>query len=277
MRTFFVAAAIMAALAMASAQTPECGLVPGWQQQGPIREFSADNLFEYMDGNAEGYLIYRFVKMTGVTCKAGDDIVLIDVFEMTDPEFAYGIFSANRDPRQPIVPIGMGGQVTNRRALFVKDKYYVEFAANPIKDHSANLQAFAAAFEKRIPGRSTPPDAISWFPKEKLVPNSVRLIPESVLGLRMLKQGYVGQYEFGKGFLVFEETPESAAQVMTKLRERIGQTAPASIGDEAFTGTDKYLDGLCVFRKGRFIGGFANLKGGRDATAEASALAASVK
>jgi hypothetical protein len=277
MRTLLLAAALAAAAATASAQTPDCGLVAGWQQQGQLREFEPDTLFEYMNGNAEGYLIYRFVKLQGVTCKSGEDTILIDVFEMADPEYAYGIFSANRDPRQQIVPLGMGGQITTRRAIFAKDKYYVEFAANPIKDHTANLQAFAAAFEKKLQGRSTPPDAIGWFPKDKLTPNSVRLVPESVLGIRMLKRGYVGQYEFGKGFLVLEETPESAAQVMEKLKARVGATVPAAIADEGFTATDKYLDGLCVFRKGRFIGGFANLKGGRDATAEATALAAAVQ
>ncbi len=277
MRHTMLAAAFFAALISASAQTPDCGLVKGFEQKGPAREFGPDNLFEYMDGNAEGYLVYNFVKMNGVTCQDGEDTILIDVFEMADPEYAFGIFSANRDPRLEIAPIGMGGQVTQRRALFAKDKYYVEFAANPIKDHSGNLRAFASAFEKRIPGRGTPPDPIGWFPKDKLTPNSVRLVPESVLGLRLLKRGYTGQYEFGKAFLVFEESPESAAQVMAKLKERIGQTSATNIGDESFTATDKYLDGLCVFRKGRYIGGFANLKGGRDATAEASALAAAVK
>jgi hypothetical protein len=93
----------------------------------------------------------------------------------------------------------------------------------------------------------------------------------------MLKAGYVGQYEFGKAFLVAEATAESAAAVMTKLRDRVGESKPARIADEAFLATDKYLDGLCVFRKGRYIGGFANLKGGRDATAEASRLAENVK
>ena len=93
----------------------------------------------------------------------------------------------------------------------------------------------------------------------------------------MLKAGYVGQYEFGKAFLVAESTPESAAAVMTKLRDRVGSSNPARVADEAFTATDKYLDGLCVFRKGRYIGGFANLKGGRDATAEASRLAENIK
>jgi len=36
---------------------------------------------------------------------------------------------------------------------------------------------------------------------------------------------------------------------MEKLRSRFGQTAPARIADEAFTATDKYLNGMCIFRK----------------------------
>ncbi len=277
MKSFFFLAALFAVTTSAGAQTPDCSGVPGWRQEGPIREYGPDNLFDYMDGNAEGYLLYRFVNMKGVTCKNGDDTILIDFHEMADPEYAYGLFCTNRDVRLPNEPIGMGGQVLPRRAVFAKGKYYIELAASPDKDHSAALRAFVTTIDRRIEGRSVPPDAVAWFPKDKLTPNSVRLIPESVLGLRILKHGYVGQYEFGKGFLVPEESAETATQVMAKFRERIGQTLPAKIADDAFTGTDKYLDGLCVFRKGRYIGGFANLKGGRDASADAAALAASVK
>jgi hypothetical protein len=277
MSRFFLALSLIAVARLAPAQVPDCSLVAGWQQQGPARTYAADNLFEYMDGNAEGYLIYRFVNMSGVTCKRGEDTILIDISEMVDAEFAFGLFSANRDPRQPVQSIGMAGQILPRRAIFAKDKYFVELAANPAKDHSAALQEFVAQLEKKISGRSTPPDQLSWFPREGLNRESLRLVPESVLGIRLMKRGYVGQYEFGKGFLVAEETPDAAAQLMTKLRARFGQTEPISVADEAFTASDKYLDGLCVFRKGQYVGGFANLKNGRDARPEAERLAGNIK
>jgi hypothetical protein len=277
MKCILGVAVLAAAVCPLQAQVPDCKAVAGWQQQGAERSFTAENLFEYMDGNAEGYLIYRFVEMKGVTCKSGDDTIVIDISEMASPEYAYGLFTSSRDQKRPIHPIGMGGQILPRRAMFAKGKYYVELAASPDKDHMAALRAFISALEKSINGQSTPPDALGWFPKENLVPDSVRLVPESVLGLRLLKHGYVGQYDFGKGFLVPEVSPESAAQVMARLRERLGTTTPVQISDEAFTGTDKYLDGLCVFRKGRFIGGFANLKPGRDATPEATLFASRLK
>lgn len=259
-----------------AAQAPDCSLVPGWSQQGPARTHVADNLFEYMNGNAEGYLIYRFVKMQGVTCRSGGDTIVFDVSEMADPEAAYGIFAANRDARIPTLKIGMAGQIQPRRGVLCKDKYYVEIAVNQEKDLTTVLRAFLTAMEKRISGRTALPEAISWFPTQKLVADSIRLIPESVLGLRLLKRGYVAQYDYGKAFLVAETSPEAAAEVMTKLRARIGEPQPAKIADDAFRATDRYLNGLCFFRKGRYIGGYANLAEGQDALAPASALAARI-
>jgi hypothetical protein len=93
----------------------------------------------------------------------------------------------------------------------------------------------------------------------------------------LLKSGYVAQYQAGKGFLVHESSPEDAAQVFARLKERFGQITPVKIADEAFTATDKYLNGMCVFRKGSFVGGFANLAAGRDGVAETEKLAANVK
>ena len=272
----FVLVLLMSA-GTAAAQMPPCTAVPGWSQQGEARSFGPDNLFDYMNGNAEGYLLYRFTQMKGITCASGDTTLNIDISEFEDPEFAYGMFTSTRDPRLPTEKIGVSGQVTPRKGFFAKDKYYVEISANPDKDHSAALRAFLSVIEKNIQGRTTLPDAFGWFPTENLTPDSIRLVPESVLGLRLLKSGYVAQYQAGKGFLVRESSPDAAAQVFAKLKARFSQASPASIGDEAFTATDKYLNGVCVFRKGAFIGGFVNLPEGRNGVAESEKLAANVK
>jgi hypothetical protein len=255
-------------------QTPDCSLVPGWTQQGPSRSYVADNLFEYMDGNAEGYLIYRFIKMQGVNCQSGADTIVFDVSEMADFESAYGIFSANRDPRSPMEKIGTGGQIVPRRAIFAKDKYYVEIGIS--KDAPDLLRAFCLAIDKKIPGRTGVPETIGWFPADKLATESVRLVPESVLGLRLLKRGYIAQYDYGKAFIVAETSPQTAAEVMTKLRARIGDTKPAQLADEAFEANDRYLGRLCFFRKGRYLAGFAGLAEGQNAPALGAALAARI-
>jgi hypothetical protein len=264
---------LFAACAAPAADIADCHLVAGWEQQGGPRHFTADNLFEYIDGNAEGYILYGFLEMQGVTCHAGGDTILIDVFEMSGADSAYGVFTANLDPHLPIEKLGMGGQITPRRALFCKDKYYLELAANSERDQTA-LRAFARGAEKRIPGRSTPPAELSWFPTEKLA--SVRLIPESVLGLRLLKRGFVAHYEQGQAFVVVEQSPASAAAVLSQLRQRFGEITPARVADEAFQSNDPYLGGLCMFRKGRYLGGFANMPDAKAAAAQAASLAENI-
>jgi hypothetical protein len=277
MRIIVLLVLFFAFLGTAFAQLPQCGAVPGWKQQGQLRTYDAGNLYEYMDGNSEAYFPYNFVEMKGITCQSGDITLVIDISDMTDPEYAYGMFASTRDPRLPIEKIGTCGQVTPRRAFFAKDKYYVEIAANPEGDHTKALRAFMNIIENSISGQTGIPKAISWFPKERLNPESVRLVPESVLGLRLLKSGYVGQYEFGKGFLVKESSPEAAAEVMKKLRDRFGQTTPATVADEAFTTKDKYLNGMFVFRKGSYIAGFADLKDAYNAVPDATLFAAGLE
>jgi len=250
---------------------PSCSMVAGWSPQGAPRAYVADNLFEYMDGNAEGYLLYGFVKMQGVTCEKGGITFVIYLSEFADADSAFVMFSANRDQRQPMTKIGAAGQITPRRALFVKGKYYLEIAANPEGDHSTALGEWTAALARNVEGSVEPPSALSWFPKEKQ--QSLRLVPESVLGIRALKRGYLGQYDFGKAFVVLEQSPESAAAVMQKLKTRFAEATPAPIADEGIQVTDRYLGRLCMFRKGRYIGGYANVVEGTDPVALAGVLA----
>jgi hypothetical protein len=275
LKLVFGAALVAGVLAAQSLPAPTCNLVPGWTQSGPARSYVSDNLFEYMDGNAEGYLIYGFQKMQGVTCKKGEITFVVDVSDMGDADSAYGIFTANFDSRQPANPIGSGGQIQPRRAVFTKGQYYVEVGANPEGDHTAALTEWTTALEKTVSGSTTVPPAMSWFPAEKRT--GLRLVPESALGIRLLKRGYVAQYDYGKAFVVFEATPESAAAVMVKLKARFGENTPATIGDEAFQANDKYLGKLFFFRKGRYIGGYTITQEGYDGVALSKALAEKVQ
>lgn len=263
---------IVAASAALAVEVADCRLGAGWEQDGASRTFEADNLFEYLDGDAEGYLIYGFVRLQNVTCKKGEDSIVLDISEMTDADAAFGIFAAQSDPNEPVAPIGMGGQILPRRASFAKGKFYVELAANPGEDYRRTLRAFVVELEKRIEGRSAPPEALAWFPAEGLT--SVRLIPQSVLGLPPLKRGYVGQYATGQAFIVTEASAESAAAVLATLRERFAGATAAGVADEAFQSKDQYLGGICIFRKGKYLGGYANTSGPHEAANLAATLAA---
>ena len=260
---------------MAHAQVSlDCHFATGWEPSGPARQFTAENLYDYKDGAADGYLSYGFARMSTIDCKSGADTLTIDVSEMNDADSAYGLFTANRDAKLPIVKIGMGGQIQPQSAIFAKGNYYVEIvevADNTEADHTAVMQACVAALQLRLHGRETAPEALQWFSQDNL--DTVKLIPESVLGLKLLKRGYVAKYKQGQAFVVLESTPESAAEAFKKLREHFDGATPAQIGDEAFQAKAPYLDGICVFRKGRYLAGYANMPDAPQAAALAVKLA----
>jgi hypothetical protein len=274
-------AALLAVTALPQAARAQdylnCQLVPGWEQSGPKRQYVADNLYDYKDGAAEGYLVYGFVGMQGIDCKSGTITFAIDVSELADADMAYGMFAVSRDPNLPIAKIGMGGQVLPQSLSFAKGKYFIEIVetdGNPSSNQTETLRAFAAKMEPRIEGRDTPPAALDWFLKDDQT--SARLVPESVLGLRLLKHGYLAKYSQGQAFIAFEDSPESAAEVMKKLRAKFEGATPAQIADEAFQIKAPYLDGLCIFRKGRYIAGYANMPDPEQAASQSTKLAARI-
>jgi hypothetical protein len=230
-----------------------------------------DSLFEYMNGNSEGYFLYGFQSMEGITCAKGEVKMIFDVSTFVDFESAYGMFTGNADPRVATIAVGAGGQVTPRKAVLIKDRYYVEIAAEPDGDHSEVLRAAITRFEAQIAGRTEKPPELEWFPAEGLQPGFPRLAPQSVLGLRLLKRGYLAQYANGKAFVVAEASPAEATALMKKLRERFPPSSEARVGEEGFVATDRYLGNLCFFRKGNRVAGWANVK-----DADAGALAGSL-
>ena len=59
---------------------------------------------------------------------------------------------------------------------------------------------------------------------------------------------------------------------MNKLRVRFDDASSARLGDEAFQLKAPYLEGICIFRKGRTIAGFANSPDPQTASTEAAKL-----
>lgn len=268
-----IAAAALCTIA-AAAELPRCDVAPGWTQAGPTRLYVADNLYDYMDGNSEGYLIYGFKQMRGVTCKSGEASFVVDISEMNDPEAAWGLFASNRDPRLPVERIGISAQIVPQRGFFVKGTSFVEISASPTSmDHTAALRGFLTALEKCVEGATGAPGPVNWFPKEGLDAASIRLIPQSVLGISLLKKGYIAKYDFGRALVVRQASAEAAAQVMEKLRQRFGNTSAVKAADEAFEGNDRYLGHLVLFRKGAYVAGFVNLTASGDHAISAFASA----
>lgn len=101
----------MTALALIAvlAAGADCSIAPGFSQQGKPYEYDVETLYDYINGNSEGYFLYGFKKMRGVNCAGGKLRMVIDISEFETPELAYGMFTGNADPRLPRAAIGAAG------------------------------------------------------------------------------------------------------------------------------------------------------------------------
>ena len=91
------AAALIPEDGRAAALLPEEGRVAGWKADGEVLLYSADDLWEYINGSAETFLMYDFA---GVAVKhyvngSGSEIK-IEIYEHGSPLMAFGIFSQYR-------------------------------------------------------------------------------------------------------------------------------------------------------------------------------------
>jgi len=135
---------------------------------------------------------------------------------------AYGIISADRDPAPATDNDRDGGTGGAAPRLFVKGNYFVEIAANRraiTPPHcgrgwrlSIRIITGSTALPKRSPG--FPPRAASrcaWCPK-------------AFLAYACSSAVTWAQYDFGKAFVAYETSPDSASAIMQKLRARFGRS-----------------------------------------------------
>jgi len=175
---------------------------------------------------------------------------------------------------QGVAAPAVAGQVQPRRAGPLEGPAGRAVVGAPEVDQTTPLRAFIMKVEERLDGQSAPPRTLEWFPQEGLI--SARLVPESVLGLRQLKRGFVGKYAQGQAFIVEEASVEAAGETLQKLRGRFEGSSPADVADGAFQANTPYLDSLCIFRKGRYLAGYANVRDPQDAITQAKKLAARI-
>ena len=75
---------------------PVSGFTPGWALEGPVKTYTPDDLFEYINGEAELYLQYGFKDLvSGFYLKDKDEKqgVSADIYRMASPLEAFGLYT----------------------------------------------------------------------------------------------------------------------------------------------------------------------------------------
>ena len=131
-------------------------------------EYTAENLFDYINGGAELYRSYGLTGMKGRVYVAENlPDVTVEVYEMTEAKNAFGVFTQTRDKEE--YTYGQGSQSHPDAVIFWKDRYYAIISASKVTPESEDgVRFLASAVDKAIPGTGVIPAIVGCLPERDL-------------------------------------------------------------------------------------------------------------
>jgi hypothetical protein len=259
------------------------GLAPaGWKTLGDVTQFNAATLFEKIDGRAEQYLDYKFVRLTCVSLANEQDksqFIDIYIFDMGRPTQAFGVFSVERSDGLPAIALGREGYRAEASYFFWKGRYYVQVLASNKGTKLAQVGlSVAGTLEKRIEDNGGPIWGLTALPETDRIPGTVQYFVTDAMSLDFMKDTYIAQYRKGGAkvmvFLSKQPSPDAAVKTLTSYEAYLKKYGKV-IGKQE---TDIYtlvtgdMGGTfdVVFRKGGLIGGVSMVE--NQSVAEKAAL-----
>lgn len=153
---------------------PEQSLTHPWYPHGSLKEYVAENLFDYINGGAELYYEYGFERVAVQEYIHITQSMVVEIYRMRAPEGAFGIYTINRNDNKPLINIGDGGTLDDYNLSFWQDRYYVNVMAYVADESSqTELQRIASAISSKIENHVSPPGIIELLPKNNLKEQSV--------------------------------------------------------------------------------------------------------
>jgi len=228
--------------------------------------FYADNLWEYMDGAADPFLLYGLKAMLHQEYKSGPVGVTVDIFFMGNPENAFGIYATERSTKANFLSVGTEGYSgrsddgTATSLNFFLDSYYVKlmgFGAGS----DAVLVAFAKTIAARIGAAPAWPAMLARLPAEHRIAHTELYVLQNPLGHDYLSPGYSVQYQADKDpstLVVSVAADEAGAQgrldLLDKHLRKDGQSAAApDLGAHAILGSTSYEGQIAAAVSGRYL------------------------
>ncbi len=131
---------------------PDSNEVTGWTRTGIIRAFSADDLWKYIDGEAERYLKAGVQGVSTADYKfQGKLDAVVDIYAMTTESGAEKIFQSEPEANSQSARLGDNARVYSQSLVFRKGRYLVRITAyQESSETQPALLALARGVEQRL-------------------------------------------------------------------------------------------------------------------------------
>lgn len=273
--TLLVAALLLAGATSALGQSPGDSLLRllprpgdlhGWSTLEGPRIYNGEDLFQLIDGGAVLFLEYGYRRTVAVEYRDADDkSINLEIYEMQDPEGAYGIYSIRSGENGRAAEFGQESIVNSYFIMFWKSTYYITIGGS---DTSAGcrrgLEMVAKAIDRNISTVGERPRILSLLPRRHLIKQSfVRgtlglssiYMPE-LKDLSRFTEGTLGKYP-GYTLLLLSYGDSANARIhfagITEDFRSSQRFRRFRFADRIVSVTDDRRRSICVSQSGQYL------------------------
>jgi len=136
-----------------AAYFPSTGEVPGWSKSGETRTFPPDQLWKYIDGDAEKYIQAGVQQTLTADYRYGDKIeAAADIFVMSATAGATKVFESQPASGSQSVPFGDAARLYKGSLTLRKGRYFVRLVAyQDAPEVSQALIALGQSIASKLP------------------------------------------------------------------------------------------------------------------------------
>lgn len=237
--------------------------IAGWRQSGEVQTFSPKTLFEYINGDADLYLMYDLqeLKVTEYLNERKASVI-VDVYRHKTPTHAFGIYSQERLPNANFINVGAQGYVEEEILNFIAGPYYVKITGYKIESGAQEvLLSFAKKVLENLGEKGTLPTLLNSFPRDGKVKNTEKFIAKNFLGYSFLHSAFTCDYELsGKKFKLFVIAPADKAECRNIIQKYLEQTGKIekNVAEGRRLIPDPHHGEIDLYWQGRYIWGILN-------------------
>jgi hypothetical protein len=155
---------------------PEATFAAGWTRAAPLRTFTGQDLFNQIDGGAELFLEFGFVRLRLQAYAKGKAELTLNAYEMESAASALGVYLMKMGREAPFAEIEARNSSEEVQLTVVKGRYFVQ--VDNLGDEPASRAEAAALANVFLAGvaAESGPTPLDLLPAEGRVSGSERLI-----------------------------------------------------------------------------------------------------
>ena len=233
--------------------------VKGWDKSFNYAVYTPDDLWDYIDGAAEGYLAQGFVDLHIAEYSKGKQVIRVEIYRQKNADQGFGIYSQERSPDLNFIDIGEKGYLQSAILNFVNGEYYVKLSASSDKKAEINtMKEIAGKLSDNINPDPQLPEVLGMFPEKGRLPNQDAFISSSFMGHEFLNAVYKADYKTGDAtfslFIMKEINAAACEQILRQYLEFAGQPT-GNLTQGRITVKDPYNGDIEILWKGNWIYG----------------------